>query len=153
MEPESSLSHSQVRATCPYPEPDQSSLYPHIPLPEDPSWYLPTIYSWVFHVVSFHRLHHQNPVYNSALPIQVTCPGHLTIFHVITWALVGDEYISLSKSLSSFLHPPVTSSLLSPNILLRSLFSNILSLCSSLSVSDQVSHPYKETSTIKFCIS
>ena len=25
--------------TCPYPEPDQSSPFPHIPLPEDPSQY------------------------------------------------------------------------------------------------------------------
>jgi hypothetical protein len=35
MEPEGSLSHFQVTATCPYPEPDQSSPHPHIPLPED----------------------------------------------------------------------------------------------------------------------
>ena len=37
MEPESSLPHSQMPATCPYPEPARSSPYPHIPLPEDPS--------------------------------------------------------------------------------------------------------------------
>jgi hypothetical protein len=42
----------------------------------------------------------------------------------------------------------VTSSLLGPNILLRILFSNTLSLCSSLSVTDQVSHPYKSTGRI-----
>jgi hypothetical protein len=36
-------------------------------------------------------------------------------------------------------------SLLGPNILLSALFSNTLSLCSSLSVRDQVSHPYKTT--------
>jgi hypothetical protein len=35
MEPKCSLLHSQVPATCPYPEPAQSSPYPHIPLPED----------------------------------------------------------------------------------------------------------------------
>ena len=35
MEPEGSLPHSQVPATCPYPEPAQSS--PHIPLHVDPS--------------------------------------------------------------------------------------------------------------------
>jgi len=29
MEPEGSLPHSQVPATCPYPEPDRSSPYPH----------------------------------------------------------------------------------------------------------------------------
>jgi len=33
MEPEG----SQVPATCPYPEPDLSSPFPNIPLPEDPS--------------------------------------------------------------------------------------------------------------------
>ena len=37
MEPEGSLSHSQVPATCPYPEPDRSSSCFHIPFPEDPS--------------------------------------------------------------------------------------------------------------------
>ena len=37
---------------------------------------------------------------------------------------------------------PVTSFLLSPNISLSTLFSNTLSLCSSLSATDQVSHPY-----------
>jgi hypothetical protein len=34
MEPEGSLPHSQEPATCPYPEPAQSSSCPHIPLPE-----------------------------------------------------------------------------------------------------------------------
>jgi hypothetical protein len=65
MKPEGSLPHSQVPATCPYPETVRSSPHPHIPLPED--------------------------------------------------------------------------------ILLNTLFSNTLSLCSSLNVSDQVSHPYKTT--------
>jgi hypothetical protein len=50
--------------------------------------------------------------------------------------------------LCNFLHSPVTSSLLGPNILLSTLFSNILSLCSSLNVRDQVSHPYKTTDRI-----
>jgi hypothetical protein len=50
--------------------------------------------------------------------------------------------------LCNFLHSPVTSSLLGPNILLRTLFSNTLSLCSSLSVRDQISHPYETTGRI-----
>jgi len=58
---------------------------------------------------------------------------------------LGEEYRSLSSSLCSFLHSPVTSSLLGPNILLSTLFSNTLSLRSSLNASDQVSHPYKTT--------
>jgi len=33
MESEGSLQHSQVHATCPYPEPDGSNPYPHNPLP------------------------------------------------------------------------------------------------------------------------
>jgi len=37
MEPEGSLPQSQVPAICPYPEPAQSSPYPHIPLPEGSS--------------------------------------------------------------------------------------------------------------------
>ena len=58
------------------------------------------------------------------------------------------QYRSLSSSLCSFLHSPVTSSLLGPNILLYTLFSNTLSVRSSLNVSDQVSHPYKTTGKI-----
>jgi hypothetical protein len=45
--------------------------------------------------------------------------------------------------LCSFLEPPITSSLFSPNILL-----NTLSLCSSLNVRDQVPHPYRTTGRI-----
>jgi hypothetical protein len=60
----------------------------------------------------------------------------------------GEGYTSLSSSLRSFLHSPVTSSLLGPNIHLSTLFSNSLSLRSSLNVSDQVSHPYKTTGNI-----
>jgi hypothetical protein len=47
--------------------------------------------------------------------------------------------------LCSFLQRPVSSSLFGPNILLYTLFSNALSLCSSLNVGDQVSHPYRAT--------
>jgi len=38
MEPVGSLPHSQVPATCLYPEPARSSPYPHILIPEDPSF-------------------------------------------------------------------------------------------------------------------
>jgi hypothetical protein len=36
-EPEGSLPQPQVSATCPYPKPDRSSPYPHIPVRKDPS--------------------------------------------------------------------------------------------------------------------
>jgi hypothetical protein len=52
------------------------------------------------------------------------------------------------SSLCSFLQSPVSSSLFGPNILLRTLFSNTLSLCSSLNLRHQVSHPYRTTGKI-----
>jgi hypothetical protein len=56
---------------------------------------------------------------------------------------LGEQYRSLSSSLCSFPHSPVSSSLLGPNILPNTLFSNTLSLHSFLNVSDQIAHPYK----------
>jgi hypothetical protein len=61
---------------------------------------------------------------------------------------LGEEYRLFSSSLCNFLHAPVTSSFLGPNIPLNTLFSNTLSLRSYLNVSDQVSHPYKTTGKI-----
>jgi len=81
-------------------------------------------------------------------PIRATCPAHLTLLDFTTRTILGEEYRSLSSSLCSFLYSPVTSSLLCQNILLNTLFSNTLSLRSSLNVSDQVSHPYKTTGKI-----
>jgi len=69
-------------------------------------------------------------------------PAHLILVDLITRTIFGEEYRSLSSSLCSFLHTPVTSSLLFPNILLSTLFLN------TLSVSDQVSHPYNTTGKI-----
>ena len=74
-------------------------------------------------------------------PIRATCPIHLILLDFITWTIFGEEHKPLSTSLCSFLHFPVTSSLLGPNILLNTLFSNILSLRSSINMSDQVILP------------
>ena len=70
-------------------------------------------------------------------PIRATCSAHLILLHMITGTIVG-EYRSLSSSLFSSLHSPVTSSLLGTNILLSTLFSNTLSLRFSLNINDQV---------------
>jgi hypothetical protein len=43
MEPRGSLPHEQQPAICPYPEPDQSSPCPPIPLLEDTFQYYPPI--------------------------------------------------------------------------------------------------------------
>jgi hypothetical protein len=78
-------------------------------------------------------------------PIHATCPAHLILLDLITRTILGEQYKSLSYTLYSFLHSPVTWSLLGPNILLSTPFSNTLSVHSSLNVSDQVSHPYNTT--------
>ena len=120
-EPEGSLPQSQVPATCPYPEPARSSPQPHIlkihlnitlpSTPGSPKWSL----SFRFPPPKPHIL---------LSPIRVTCPAHLILLGFITQKILGEECRSLSSSLCSFLHSPVTSSLLGPNIL-NTLFSNV----------------------------
>jgi hypothetical protein len=75
--------------------------------------------------------------------ILAKCPTHFILLYLITRIVCGEEYRPLISSLFSFLHSPVISFLSDPNILLNILFSNTLCIRSSLSMSDQVSHPYK----------
>jgi hypothetical protein len=74
-------------------------------------------------------------------PLRATRPAHRTFRDFIVLIIFGETYKLWSSSLCNFLKLPVTSSLFGQNILLSTLFSNALSLHSSLDVRDQVSHP------------
>jgi hypothetical protein len=80
--------------------------------------------------------------------MRVTCPAHIILIDLIFFVMFGDEYNNedphCAPSSILLLHYPI----LDTNILLRTLFSNTLSLCSSLDMRDQVSHPYKTTGRI-----
>ena len=92
-------------------------------------------------MVSFTPVSPPRP-YTPTSPHPYAPHAHPIFLHFITRTILGEEYKSFSSSLCSLLHSPVTSSLLGPNILLNTMFSNTLSFLSSRNVSDQVSHPY-----------
>ena len=70
-------------------------------------------------------------------PIRATCPAHLILLDFITRTILGEDYKSFSSSLCNLLQSPVTSSLLGPNILLNTMFSNTLLLYYNVGRVDQ----------------
>ena len=148
MEPECSLPIHK----CPPPVPILSQLDP-VHTPHSTSWRSILILSFHLHLGLpsglFPSHFPTKTLYTRHLsPIRATCPTHLILLDFITRKILGEEYRSLSSSLCNFLHYPVTLSLLGPNILLSTPFSNTLSLYSSLIVCDQVSRPFKTTGKI-----
>ena len=108
----------------------------HPSMPRSPQW-SPSL-----------RFPQQEPVHPLSTPISATFPAHLILLDFITRTMLGEECKPFSSSLCNLLHSSVTSSLLGPNILLNTMFSNTLSFLSSRRVNNQVSHPYKTTGKI-----
>ena len=123
-EPEDSLPHSQQPATCPYSEPDQSSPCP------------PPLFHFLkiqFNIIPSSRPGSSKRTLSLSFPtktlygdllslILAACPVHSMLFDLNIWIIFGKQYRSLSSSLCSLLHSPVTSSLLGPRILLNTIF-------------------------------
>ena len=140
MEPGFSLPHSQMPNTCPYPEPARSSPYPSHPT------------SWGSILVLPSHLHLGLPsgLFPSGFPTETLYTPVLHTYYMPrpSHSRFGHPNNTVWGTQIMKLHSPVTSSLLDPNVLLSTLFSNTLSLRSSLNVSHQVSHPYKTTGGI-----
>ena len=102
-------------------EPEQSSLYFPVPHPEDQFYYYLPICACVFRVGPFSQVFPQKPCMHLSL-IRATYPAHLILLDSMTQTIFGEQYKSLSSSLCSFLHSPVTSSLSGSTILLKHPF-------------------------------
>jgi hypothetical protein len=74
--------------------------------------------------------------------MRVICPVHFIFVDLIILIILGENNKLGYSTSCSFLQTPITSFLFGPNILLSTLFSNTRSLCISLNVRDQVSHPH-----------
>jgi hypothetical protein len=137
MEPEGSLPCSQEPSTGPYSQLIRSS--PYQPILSNVLFFLVVSFFLAFPPISY---------MNSSSPIRATCPTQPTLLDFIFLIMFSEVYKLWSSILCSFLQSPVTSYLFGPNIFLSTLFSNTLSLCFSLNVRDQVSHPYSTTAKI-----
>ena len=104
MEPEGSLLHSQVPATCPYPEPDQSSTCPHLT-----SWRSILILS------SHRHLRLPSGLFPSGFPTQTLhtpllstiragSPAHLILLELITIRIFDLEYRSQRRQAGPYHH-------------------------------------------------
>jgi hypothetical protein len=86
----------------------------------------------------------------SCNPMRPVCSTHLVLFGFNMLTIFGEEYKLWRFPLHSFINCAVTSFFVSPNIILSTLFSNTLSLCSFPNVRDLVLHLYQTTGK-KYC--
>jgi hypothetical protein len=107
-----------------YPECAESSPNHHIWIMSDPFMYHFFICAFVSEL--WFQVFDQNYMCVSHLPMLFTCPAHLILLDLV------------STSICNFLHPPVICKPSDPNILLSTLFSNILSVYFFCRVKDSI---------------
>jgi hypothetical protein len=95
---------------------------------------------WFFQVFSFLQI--SPPIHCMYLPCITYVPHGLSIYSSWFDHKMYKLWITMLCSLLLF---PVNVFLIRPNIFLSTLFHNTLRLCSSLSVKNQVLHPYNAT--------
>ena len=112
MEREGSLPHSQVPTSCSYPEPARSIYTPT-------SHFLKIHLNIILHLRldlpcdSFPQASAPKPCIRLSSPsYALHPPARLILLDLITRTILGEEYRSLSFLLCSFLHSPVSSSVL-----------------------------------------
>jgi len=76
------------------------------------------------------------------ISLHSTCPAHRIPLEFVTLTILGEVYKLWSSLLSSFPKTPTTSSLLGPDTLLSTLFSNTLHLCTSFSAREKNLHSH-----------
>jgi len=148
METEESLSCSWEPATVPYPKPNESST-------QISAQFLRTVLKLSSHLSlrlpsgSFHSGFPSKILYALLIsPMLVTSPVHFIILDFITVPIIGEGYKLWSSSVWRLPQPSATFSVLVPNTLFNTLFSDTFNLRSSVSLKDQDSHPYRTTCKI-----
>jgi len=147
MEPEGSLPHSQVPTTCPYPVPHQPSPYPPHP----------TTWRSILLLSSYLLLSLPSYLFPSGLPTKLHLSSlhtsHMSTYFTLLdlspekYLTKGTDHkaphcaISLPTAGRTLLEVSCTSFLSVPDICLSTPFSNTLRACSSMSVTDNDSHP------------